>query len=109
MSHPFLCPSLDSPLHRRHPPHHQSINPSSQVLEESFTLPDGRVIKLGRERFEAAEALFNPGLIDVDSKTGGIGEMVFRMIQQVIGCWLVTGVLVGWLIGWLVWVGWEGG
>jgi len=27
---------------------------------ENFTLPDGRVIKIGRERFEAAEALFNP-------------------------------------------------
>ena len=52
------------------------------VLEESYTLPDGRVIKLGRERFEAAEALFNPELIDVESKTGGIGEMVFRMIQK---------------------------
>ena len=52
------------------------------VLEESYTLPDGRVIKLGRERFEAAEALFNPDLIDVESKTGGIGEMVFRMIQK---------------------------
>jgi actin-related protein 2 len=52
------------------------------VLEETFTLPDGRVIKLGRERFEAAEAMFNPDLIDVESKFGGIGEMVFRMIQN---------------------------
>jgi len=52
------------------------------VLEESYTLPDGRVIKIGRERFEAAEALFNPDLIDVESKFGGIGEMVFRMIQE---------------------------
>jgi actin-related protein 2 len=31
---------------------------------ESYTLPDGRVIKLGRERFEAPEVLFNPSLID---------------------------------------------
>jgi len=52
------------------------------VLEENYTLPDGRVIKIGRERFEAAEALFNPDLIDVESKNGGIGEMVFRMIQE---------------------------
>jgi len=52
------------------------------VLEENYTLPDGRVIKIGRERFEAAEALFNPDLIDVESKFGGIGEMVFRMIQE---------------------------
>lgn len=27
-------------------------------LMESYTLPDGRVIKLGRERFEAAEVIF---------------------------------------------------
>lgn len=56
---------------------------SHQFLEENYTLPDGRVIKIGRERFEAAEALFNPDLIDVESKFGGIGEMVFRMIQEV--------------------------
>ena len=35
-------------------------------LMESFTLPDGRVIKIGRERFEAPEALFNPSLIDCE-------------------------------------------
>jgi len=52
------------------------------VLEESYTLPDGRVIKIGRERFEACEAMFNPDLIDVESKYGGIAEMVFRMIQE---------------------------
>lgn len=56
------------------------------VLEENYTLPDGRIIKIGQERFEAAEALFNPGLIDVDSPpgfiVGGMGEMVFRMIQE---------------------------
>merc|ERR1712196_378906 len=52
------------------------------VLEENYTLPDGRVIRIGRERFEAAEALFNPDLIDVESKTGGMSEMVFRMIQE---------------------------
>ena len=27
-------------------------------------MPDGRVIKVGAERFEASEALFNPGLVD---------------------------------------------
>ena len=35
-------------------------------LMENFTLPDGKVIKLGRERFEAAEALFNPMLVDCE-------------------------------------------
>jgi actin-related protein 2 len=35
-------------------------------LMETYTLPDGRVIKVGRERFEAAECLFNPALVDVE-------------------------------------------
>ena len=28
-----------------------------QVLEKSYTLPDGNVVKLGRERFEAPEVV----------------------------------------------------
>lgn len=47
---------------------------------EAYTLPDGRVIKLGRERFEAPEALFNPSLID--SEKAGMADMVFEMIQD---------------------------
>jgi len=50
------------------------------VLETTHTLPDGRVIKLGRERFEAPECLFDPSLIDVESK--GMGHLVFDMIQS---------------------------
>lgn len=50
------------------------------VLEESYTLPDGRVIKLGRERFEAPEPLFDPSLVDVEAP--GLGDMVFEMIQK---------------------------
>jgi actin-related protein len=50
------------------------------VLMESYTLPDGRVIKVGRERFEAPEALFNPALIDVEGK--GISDMVYEMIMD---------------------------
>jgi actin-related protein 2 len=49
------------------------------VLMETYELPDGRVIKLGAERFEAPEALFSPGLIDVES--AGMADMVFDMIQ----------------------------
>ncbi len=49
-------------------------------LMETYTLPDGRVIQIGRERFEAPEALFNPGLIDSEKK--GVAEMVFDMIQD---------------------------
>jgi actin-related protein 2 len=36
------------------------------VLVENFTLPDGRVIKVGQERFEAPECLFQPHLLDVE-------------------------------------------
>lgn len=49
-------------------------------LMENFTLPDGRVIKVGRERFEAPEALFNPSLIDCEKC--GMADMVFEMIQD---------------------------
>jgi len=50
------------------------------VLMQEYTLPDGRAIKLGRERYEASEVLFKPGLIDVEGP--GIHEMLFGMIQE---------------------------
>ncbi|GMI36721.1 hypothetical protein TrCOL_g6266 [Triparma columacea] len=50
------------------------------VLVEPYTLPDGRVIKVGQERFEAPEALFNPSLIDCEGK--GMGDLVFDMINE---------------------------
>ena len=42
-------------------------------------LPDGRVIKIGGERFEAPEILFQPHLIDCESV--GIAELLFNTIQ----------------------------
>jgi len=50
------------------------------VLVETYTLPDGRIIKVGGERFEAPEALFQPHLINVEGQ--GIAELVFSTIQQ---------------------------
>lgn len=50
------------------------------VLIRKFELPDGRIVKLDSERFEAPEVLFNPALIDLDQ--GGIHEMLFGMIQE---------------------------
>lgn len=50
------------------------------VLMENYTLPDGRVIKVGRERFEAPEALFSPHLVDCEKS--GMADMVFEMIQE---------------------------
>lgn len=49
-------------------------------LMKSYTLPDGRVIKLGSERFMAPEALFNPELVDVEG--GGIADCVFKCVQE---------------------------
>eukprot|EP00976_Prorocentrum_cordatum_P105290 1194216-Prorocentrum_minimum.AAC.1 len=47
---------------------------------KSYTLPDGRVIKVGAERFMAPEALFRPDLVDVDG--GGIADQVFKCVQE---------------------------
>jgi len=58
----------------------QRLALETTVLIQTYTLPDGRVIKLGRERYEAPEVLFNPGLIDVESN--GVQDMLFGMIQE---------------------------
>jgi len=50
------------------------------VLIEKYTRPDGRIIKIGAERFEAPEALFDPNLVDVEG--GGMGELVFDCINK---------------------------
>lgn len=42
-------------------------------------MPDGRVIKLDRERFEGPESLFQPHLINVEGL--GLSELVFNTIQ----------------------------
>ncbi|XP_031631943.1 actin-related protein 2 isoform X2 [Contarinia nasturtii] len=57
----------------------QRLALETTVLVESHTLPDGRVIKVGGERFEAPEALFQPHLINVEGQ--GIAELVFNTIQ----------------------------
>jgi actin-related protein 2 len=49
------------------------------VLMETYELPDGRVIKLGPERFQAPECLFQPHLVDCEQP--GIGELLFNTIQ----------------------------
>lgn len=57
----------------------QRLALETTVLVEPYTLPDGRVIKVGGERFEAPEALFQPHLINVEGQ--GIAELVFSTIQ----------------------------
>ena len=49
-------------------------------LMTSYTLPDGRSVKLGSERFAAPEALFRPDLIGVEGD--GMAEMVFNCVQE---------------------------
>jgi centractin len=48
---------------------------------EDFTLPDGKVIKLGNERFRAPEILFNPEIIGIESI--GVQDIVHDGIQKV--------------------------
>jgi len=50
------------------------------VLVQPYTLPDGRIIKLGRERFQAPEVLFSPGFLDIESP--GVSEMLFNCIND---------------------------
>lgn len=50
------------------------------TLVENYELPDGRVIKVGSERFEAPECLFQPHLVDVEQP--GVGECLFNTIQS---------------------------
>lgn len=50
------------------------------TLMESYELPDGRTIKLGPERFQAPECLFQPYLVDCEQP--GLGEYLFETIQQ---------------------------
>lgn len=57
----------------------RQLSEDTTVLVESYTLPDGRVIRVGSERFEAPECLFQPHLVDVDQP--GVAELLFNTIQ----------------------------
>lgn len=51
------------------------------IIVVPLQLPDGRVVKLGGERFEAPEILFQPHLINVEG--AGMAEMLFNTIQVI--------------------------
>jgi len=57
----------------------QKLSQETTSLVESYKLPDGRVIKVAGERFEAPEALFQPHLINIESV--GVAELLFNTIQ----------------------------
>jgi len=48
--------------------------------EKTYDLPDGTKIKIGKERFEAPEVLFNPFFMGKDGL--GCSEMVFKSIND---------------------------
>jgi len=50
------------------------------TLVSNYQLPDGRVIKVSSERYEAPEVLFNPALIDCEQP--GMQHLLFNMIQE---------------------------
>jgi len=56
------------------------LSEETTVLVESYLLPDGRTIKVGSERFEAPECMFQPRLVDVDQP--GVAELLFQTIQN---------------------------
>ncbi|TXT11137.1 hypothetical protein VHUM_01888 [Vanrija humicola] len=58
----------------------KKLSDETTVLVENYTLPDGRVIKVGSERFEAPECMFQPHLVDVEQP--GVAELLFQTIQQ---------------------------
>ena len=60
-------------------PQEMKLAQETTYCVEKYTLPDGRVIKVGSERFEAPEVLFQPHLVDVES--AGVAELLFNTIQ----------------------------
>ena len=58
---------------------HMQLARETTHIVQSYTLPDGRVIKVGAERFMAPEIMFRPELVDVEAP--GISENIFNCIQ----------------------------
>lgn len=57
----------------------QQLANETTTCVETYELPDGRKIKVGGERFGAPEALFQPHLIDCESK--GVAELLYECIN----------------------------
>lgn len=58
----------------------QAMQLDSAIVERSFTLPDGTLLKLGHERFLAAEAMFQPHLLGLDILS--IDETMHECVQK---------------------------
>jgi len=58
----------------------EQLATETTTLVDTFTIPDGRVIRMGQERYLAPEVLFQPHLIDVDAM--GMADQLFDCIQK---------------------------
>ncbi len=58
----------------------ERLDAETTVLRETFKLPDGTIISVGRERFGAVEALFKPTLCN--SESCGLSNMIFEIIKS---------------------------
>jgi actin-related protein len=55
------------------------LDEETTFYNSNYKLPDSRIIKISKEKFEAPEILFNPILMN--SEADGIPEMVFNCIN----------------------------
>jgi actin-related protein 2 len=58
----------------------RKIAKETTVLDVDYQLPDNSWIKIGRERFEATEALFQPYLLGREDQ--GVSDLVFTTIMK---------------------------
>merc|ERR1719487_847964 len=52
----------------------------SSEIEQTYELPDGKVVTVGAERFKCPECLFQPSMLGKED--GGIHEKTFQSIQK---------------------------
>ncbi len=51
-----------------------------EKMEKSYTMPDGSIIRLGPERFQAPEVFFNPSLIGLEEEP--LDEVIVDVVNQ---------------------------
>jgi actin-related protein 2 len=59
----------------------KKLGTETTTLTQNYTLPDGRVIKIGEERYAAPEALFDTARLDIEG--GGITDLVFNALNKI--------------------------
>ena len=58
----------------------RKLSQETTAYEMEYTLPDGSLINIGRERFEASEVLFNPQIAGLEMD--GMASLVFNAIRE---------------------------